>query len=347
MHDKPLISVIIPAYNCEKYIRDCLSSLNDQTYRNLEIIFINDGSTDRTEKYLEDFQNATDLRTKIITQENRGAACARNRGVALSTGEYVSFVDSDDILLSDYFETMLTTAKANNADVVTSGFRVFNINTGKYGESRVASSWLVTFPNGCTHVFQYSPCAKIISTKLLKDNNIHFVENEVMEDGPFSMAINSIANNAAIPYLGYIYRIHSNSVQTTTEESPDDQLTRNLPFDGYRFAIEKILSVKDEKYLLPLEYIVCKALSGIVFIFCRNADSDYLKFSCNQCANILKTYFPNLSNNPYFKITLFPQLPLTHRCATKIMRFAYLHNCLYQVARILQPIMRILHNKTV
>lgn len=97
MKDK-MISVIIPIYNSEKYLRECLSSVAGQTYRNLEIILIDDGSTDGSLEICKEFVES-DLRFHIASQKNSGVAAARNLGLALATGEFVLFVDSDDMLL--------------------------------------------------------------------------------------------------------------------------------------------------------------------------------------------------------------------------------------------------------
>lgn len=93
--DKPLISVIIPVYNSKDFLEECLNSVTLQTYTNLEIICINDGSTDGSEEILKDFQQK-DKRIIILEQQNLGASVARNNGIKTAKGEFISFVDSDD-----------------------------------------------------------------------------------------------------------------------------------------------------------------------------------------------------------------------------------------------------------
>lgn len=113
-----LISVVVPAYNVEKYIEECLKSILDQSGINLEIIIVNDGSTDRTGAIIDLFAKQ-DARIHVVHQGNRGPGEARNVGVRMATGEYLSFVDPDDYLLPAAYETMLKSITGNNADFVT------------------------------------------------------------------------------------------------------------------------------------------------------------------------------------------------------------------------------------
>ena len=112
----PRISVIIPVYNVEAYLPECLSCLHTQTYRNLEIILIDDASDD-TSGQLCDAYAATDTRAKVIHQPHAGLSAARNRGVAVSTGEYLCFIDSDDVVAPDYAEYLFSLLRDADADM--------------------------------------------------------------------------------------------------------------------------------------------------------------------------------------------------------------------------------------
>lgn len=110
------ISVIVPVYNVEKYIRQCLESIINQTYKNLEIIIVNDGTRDNSMKIVEEY--LSDERIRVINKENGGISSARNRGIEEATGEYVSFVDSDDWLEIDLYERIVQILEGNKVDII-------------------------------------------------------------------------------------------------------------------------------------------------------------------------------------------------------------------------------------
>lgn len=110
------VSIIVPVYNTEEYLQKCLDSLTNQTLKNIEIICVNDGSTDNSLKILQD--NAIkDDRIKIINQENKKQGAARNAGMQVATGEYIGFVDSDDYVDLHYFERLYRVARNYNSDI--------------------------------------------------------------------------------------------------------------------------------------------------------------------------------------------------------------------------------------
>lgn len=116
----PNISLIIPVYNVEDYLPDCLDSVLAQSYADFEVVAVNDGSTDRSREILADYAKK-DSRIRIIDQANRGLAGARNTGVAAANGMYIAFVDSDDYIDSDYLSVMYSNANEFNADISISG----------------------------------------------------------------------------------------------------------------------------------------------------------------------------------------------------------------------------------
>ena len=105
MSKTPLISVVVPAYNVEKYLTACLNSILSQTFTDFEIIVINDGSTDRTPQVLEQYSSNSQIR--IHHQENSGPSVARNQGLILSKGQYICFIDGDDDIAPNYLEELI------------------------------------------------------------------------------------------------------------------------------------------------------------------------------------------------------------------------------------------------
>ncbi|MFA6343015.1 MAG: glycosyltransferase family 2 protein, partial [Fibrobacteraceae bacterium] len=121
----PLISVIIPVYNGESYLRQCIESIQGQTYAPLEIILVDDGSTDGSGKLCDEYGNA-DSRIQVIHQNNQGLSGARNRGLRQCSGEYIAFVDGDDAVSEDYLEFLWTQIHLTGADISCCGFHRFH-----------------------------------------------------------------------------------------------------------------------------------------------------------------------------------------------------------------------------
>lgn len=117
-----MISVIVPVYKVERYLHRCIDSIINQTYKDLEIILIDDGSPDRCGVICDEYSKK-DSRIKVIHQTNKGLSSARNRGLDIVSGDYIAFVDSDDYLDNDMYETLLEVAESENADVVECGYR--------------------------------------------------------------------------------------------------------------------------------------------------------------------------------------------------------------------------------
>lgn len=124
----PLISVVIPVYNTAPYLEKCLESVVNQTYQNLQVIIINDGSTDNSAEICQKFSEKDD-RIEFINKQNEGVSIARNIGIEKSKGEWIYFLDSDDFLEKNTFESLFEQAQENNADIIQ-----FGLNTIKDGK---------------------------------------------------------------------------------------------------------------------------------------------------------------------------------------------------------------------
>ena len=125
------VSIIIPAYNAEKYIKECIESIMHQTYENIQIIIVNDGSTDNTVKICESFN---DKRLNIISQANKGVSSARNAGKKEATGDYIIFIDADDTLDKNMIETLVYTLEYSNADISICGYKKIFSNNDSINE---------------------------------------------------------------------------------------------------------------------------------------------------------------------------------------------------------------------
>ena len=139
------ISVIIPVYNDEKYLEQCVESVLTQSYHNLEVILVDDGSTDATPAICEDFRRQDD-RIRVIYKQNEGIGASRNTGLAMATGDYILFIDHDDWLLEDHIQKLYDLLKKNQVDIAIGNFSgfleekkvfLFYINEGQYFEKNL------------------------------------------------------------------------------------------------------------------------------------------------------------------------------------------------------------------
>ena len=113
MKNTPLVSIIIPVYNVEQYLDQCMETVLGQTYSNLDIILVDDGSKDKSSQMCDEYV-AKDKRVKVLHKENGGLSSARNKGLELAKGQYIIFPDPDDYLEKDYIQTIINTIKTNN-----------------------------------------------------------------------------------------------------------------------------------------------------------------------------------------------------------------------------------------
>lgn len=137
---EPLVSVIIPVYNVSPYLRECLDSAIHQTYHNLEILVIDDGSTDDSGRICDEYP-AMDSRVQVFHQENRGLSAARNVGLDHMTGNLVAFLDSDDAYHPDMIESMVDAMTQSGADMVVCGFSYHSIENGRLSLSTASGHW--------------------------------------------------------------------------------------------------------------------------------------------------------------------------------------------------------------
>lgn len=170
------VSVIVPVYNCEEYIQECITSLINQTWKNIEIIVVDDGSKDKTKDLVKSIC-AIDSRVKLFSQNNSGPSIARNYGITKATGKYITFCDADDSLSEDYIKKLVELAITKDYDIVTCGY----IDTSKYGEVK-----LNDFYNGKDELDknEFINCifkgvggtvwGKLFKMEIINNNNIKF-----------------------------------------------------------------------------------------------------------------------------------------------------------------------------
>lgn len=209
------VSVIIPVYNAEKYLVPCIESLISQTLGECEFIFVNDGSQDGSAGIIERFAEL-DSRIRLIHQDNQGVSIARNHGIRLAKGEYVGFVDSDDYVEKDMFETLYTSVKTDNYDVAISNFESelegrkvltnYPFPSNKWLSREFIEQEILPFLLKSDQL--NTACNKLYRRSLIVDYDIKFPERVALgEDGMFNIQIfKHAAQCIYIDYTGYHYR---------------------------------------------------------------------------------------------------------------------------------------------
>lgn len=223
------ISFIIPVYNAEAYLRKCLDSILNQSFKEIEVILVNDGSTDSSPSICDDYVNK-DSRVRVLHQQNGGQSDARNKGVSISTGEYIVFVDSDDFWIGeDSLKKLVDVALVNNeCDFIGFNCSYYYSNSGLY------TRW-VEYNKNITHqvdkdyavqrlvesgTFPMSPCLKLISRRSIENMSLHFRTGTIAEDIPWF--IDLLEGTHKCIFLNvYIYAYRQNVVGSVTNSNKD------------------------------------------------------------------------------------------------------------------------------
>lgn len=225
----PLVSIVVPVYNVENYLSQCLDSIFSQTYNNLEVICINDGSTDNSAQILASYQKKYP-QLKVISLSNQGAAAARNTGLEFARGDLIAFVDSDDWLETNAFESVYKVFQ--NEDVDFACFSSYKINSDSTSKrfvckfekdeiKEVDDSWLLRM--------LLAPWGKVFRSEFLKKNNLIFPAGLYYEDVFFHWACVSYAKKIALLRLAlYNYRIREDSLMGLSQSKKKGMAVHHL-----------------------------------------------------------------------------------------------------------------------
>lgn len=238
VNSKSLISFIIPAYNAEQYIEKCVLSITSQTHKAVEVIIVNDGSTDHTTEIIDSFSRS-DQRIKVIHKENAGVSAARNSGLEIAKGDYVVFVDADDYLADDFATYMLKLTTDTNADFCLSR-KCFT----QKGETQTAEEKIVQLTPEETTALLLSPEVvvgcwnKIYRREFLQENNLRFNEDLFYGEGLlFITTAAQLSQHTGVGNRKVYYYRRNNEVSATTQfnieklhsgERALDEIERNL-----------------------------------------------------------------------------------------------------------------------
>ena len=266
-----MISVIVPIYNSEKHLNKCVDSILNQTYKDLEIILIDDGSTDNSPKICDEYAK-NDNRIKVIHKENGGLSSARNAGLKIATGEYITFVDSDDYIDVTMYEKMHASIKKPNADICMCGSKTVDKNCKEIARDILPDDCLFTGEDIILNFVIKLKTAvwnKLFRYEIVK--NIHFPPGRVHgEDLVFlSMFLDKTTTMSTVSDACYFYFKRQNSITTSrfSERAFDEIYCKDIsrenfvntfpeysqlflvwPFKARMNILRKIITTCPEKY---------------------------------------------------------------------------------------------------
>lgn len=328
MFENKKISIIVPVYNNEKYIDKCVESVLCQTYENWELILINDGSTDNSLSMCEKYKK--DCRVKVVSQENSGVSATRNKGIELATGEYVTFIDSDDFVSNDYC-SLLFSFMSENVSMVVLGLQKLmsdgklkkirhRLKEGYYSFAELQDKII---DDGTLSGFTlHSTCSVLYRKELLINNSIFFnSEIKYNEDGLFNaLYFLSAKEKAYIDYniTPYTYRENvlsaTHTVDLTSEmyEKNRQMIKASIINIGGLFLSSDILSVQLKRRMVSL--FLEEAIYGL-----KKKNVDYANFK-----SLIKKY--NIKEN--ISTVCFSDMKISKRVLVLLLKlklylFAY------------------------
>lgn len=274
------VSVIVPIYNTEKFLRKCIESIVNQTLQEIEIILINDGSTDNSHNICLEYAEKYPKKIRYINNKNIGCSATRNLGIELSKGEYIAFVDSDDYIEKEMYEEMYKIVKNKNLDIVISGI----IYENKYNKDQKKS-----IPQNINEYYSYfkinnrvaNPVNKLIKKKLISDNKINFpIESHSGEDIVFCFKLLTKTKRVTFISRAYYYYVNHgfNSIYNLEKRKGIFISFKEL----YKYLLENNL-LKDKELMKKFyELFNFYAIRGVFFMLLNPiqvSEKEYKKYN--------------------------------------------------------------------
>lgn len=284
-----LISVIVPIYNVEKYLDKCIESIVNQTYKNLEIILVDDGSPDNCPKICDEWAEK-DNRIKVVHKENGGAGSARNAGLEASSGEWIGFVDGDDSIDEDFYEALLDKSNDGYYDVVACGFKYISKDKTRLSDNYYNEEHVFTKDELLTEYFEFcksqwvSFCNKIIKKVLF--NNLKFPEGRYFEDWTLAPMVYYNADKILyLPEYKYNYFIRQGSAMRT------ETIKRYLDcvladYDHYTFFNNRNIDIYNDK----IKVFITSDFKKCVKVYGGAKDKPLLKEAYAKCRLLNDNY---------------------------------------------------------
>lgn len=261
-----LVSIIVPVFNTEQYLNRCINSLLNQTYKNFEIIIINDGSIDESERIIKVFN---DKRIKYHFQENYGVSHARNKGIEFAKGEYICFVDSDDYVNEKYLEMLIDSSINNMSDLSICEYNIIENNSIKKTMHIKEDNYEGVLINALKkETIYFSLLNKIFDKKIIIKNKIKFIEDVFNgEDMEFVIHyLNCIKKVSFVKVPLYNYCRHNGSAsynRKIAKKFNNDWLTEEIAI----CEISKYINKNNRKYISVLYTDYCSHILDLLVYF--------------------------------------------------------------------------------
>lgn len=289
------LSIIVPVYGVEKYIDKCLNSLVKQSLKEIEIIVVNDGTKDNSQKIIDKYVKKYPDKIKSYIKENGGQGSARNYGLKKATGEYIGYVDSDDFVEKDMYKKLYNKAKENNYDIVVCG----NYNVSEDYQNKNIDTFINNYNTDLENIFfgKMAVWSKIYKRDILIKNKLEFKEKVWYEDVAFTLK--AIMNSNTFAFIDeplYDYLIREGSIMNNSN------VQRNLEIlDAFNDILSYIKHNKKEEYFSKIEFLAIDHIyiSAIVRVLKAEGDDKVKRETINKLIDYMNTNFPDYKNNKY------------------------------------------------
>lgn len=324
-----VVSVIIPVYNNEKYVEKCIRSVMRQTHTELEIIVINDGSKDNSLNILNKLAEE-DARIKLISQENSGVAAARNKGLDIASGEYLTFVDGDDYISLDYIENLYDFAQQKNLEMVICGLK-FVDESGNVLRTLIPGEYQRFFKEEWT--FRISAvCSHFYRRELWERYSVRFQPGERGEDMPVSLFFSAVCEKiGTIQEAGYYYVQHASSAMHNFKGLKNFR----LPYLALEQIVQKVqhTGIKNSRDFYGV--FVLRILCTCFFDLARGASRENMKELCEYIMKILEVYFPEYYKNRLTGLFTKMDAPFVQKLSVKLLVVLVRTRLIYPFSRLL------------
>ena len=291
------LSIIVPVYGVEKYIDKCLNSLVKQSLKEIEVIVVNDGTKDNSQKIVDKYVKKYPDKIKSYIKENGGQGSARNYGLKKASGEYIGYVDSDDFVEKDMYKKLYNKAKENNYDIVVCG----NYNVSEDYQNKNIDAFINNYNTDLENIFfgKMAVWNKIYKRDILIKNKLEFKEKVWYEDLAFTLK--AIMNSNTFAFIDeplYDYLIREGSTMNNSN------VQRNLEIlDAFNDILSYIQHNKKEEYFSKIEFLAIDHIyiSAIVRVLKAEADDKVKRETINKLIDYMNKKFPNYKNNKYIK----------------------------------------------